>query len=75
MFDLISVIVHLKGRWCEWIPDCPLDHRTECPKLDTATSLLLRLIPRNNSAGAPGKWERKVPFFFFFETKRNVARS
>lgn len=51
-----------------------LDHRTECPKLDTATSILLRLIPRNNSAGAPGKWERKVPFFFF-ETKRNVAQS
>lgn len=51
-----------------------LDHGTQCPKVDTATSILLRLIPRNNSAGAPGKWERKVPFFFF-ETKRNVAQS
>lgn len=40
-----------------------LDHGTQCPKLDTATSILLRLIPRNNSARAPGKWERKVPFF------------
>lgn len=41
-----------------------LDHGTGKQKLHTATSFLLRLIPRNNTARAPGKWERNVTFPF-----------
>lgn len=42
---------------------CP-DHGTGKQKLHTATSFLLRLVPRNNTARAPGKWERNVTFPF-----------
>lgn len=41
-----------------------LDHGTGKQQLHTATSFLLRLIPRNNTARAPGKWERNVTFPF-----------
>lgn len=60
MFSLLSL------SWRDRVNDSiqSLDHGTGKPKLHTATSFLLRLIPRNNTAGAPGKWERNVTFPF-----------